>query len=164
MLDIPGLGNANPKPGGTLEYYLEFRGVLLDTKEDDELASIEWSVGGSHTFAAEKRSKDVTKLANGKTLHVRLVPEGEAGWRGTLLISGSDLDSEEAPNLKFGVRSADQEPLPIDASQMGDLVEVGSPRNRTWNISFVLLNNGEEPAEFFGNLDGEDFEIALASD
>mgnify|MGYP000672235884 CR=1 FL=1 len=163
MLDIPGLGTANPTPGKTLEFHLEFRGVLLDIKTGDELASIEWSAGGSHRFAAEKRSKQVTKLANGKTLHVRLVPEGDTGWRGTLLIAGSDLGSEEAPNLSFGVRTAEGEPLPIDSSQMGDLAEVGSPRNRTWNISFLLLNKGAEPAEFVGSLDGEEFEIALSS-
>lgn len=163
MLDTPGLGTANPKPGRVIEFHLEFRGVLLDVRTGKELAAEEWSAGGSHRFAAAKRSDQVTKLANGKTLHVRLDPEGESGWRGTMLISGPDIESLEAPNLAFGVRSESGAGMPIDSSQTGDLVEVGSPRNRTWNIQFMVLNQGEDPARVFGSLDGEDFEISLTT-
>lgn len=164
MLDIPGLGTSGPKKGTTLELQLEFRGVLINMKSGEELATKEWEVSGKHVFAAAKRSKQVTKLSNGKTVHVRLLPDGESGWQGILLISGSDLASHEVPKLSFGAKSESGEPIPIDKTQTGDLIEVGSPRNRTWNIAFKLLNRGEEPAEVFGRLDDEDFRLTLTED
>ncbi|MES2692614.1 MAG: hypothetical protein V4773_04010 [Verrucomicrobiota bacterium] len=163
MLDRPGLGAA---AGSRVQLDLEFLGLLIDQDSGHELARHEWRVQGEAMVPHRMASQETTRVkASGRLIHVELAGSARDGWTGTVFVSGRDrLDGHGGvmvPRLKFQVTDALGIPLTISPEGTGRIVETGSPRNRTWALSFQLVGGQADPARLLGGLDDEGFTVEL---
>ena len=142
--------------------HLEYHGALIDQKTGKILAEHSWNVKGEGKVPSPMASKEMTEMAQDRLLSVELLPDGTSGWQGTLFISGPDPDNGgQAPSIAFQIEDDGEKPLGFLESDKSKVVNVGSPRNRTWSIGFRLAPDQAEPDIMRGQLDGEDFLIKL---